>query len=639
MSNGDNNLLLFGSCRLDPARRVLWSGDDPVALPPKAVDLLTVLVEKGGDVVTKEEIWERVWQDAFIEETNLTHNIYLLRKALKEIGEGDLIKTVSRRGYRFVGEVRRSQSGAIVVERHAITRTLVEDITDAPRVLDIQLAAPHQLAAASSRRGIFWATIVAVILIAFVVVFARFRGAAARPAGTEISSIAILPFDAGGDDADLEYVADGMTESLIDSLSQMPNLSVKARDSAFRYRGSDPAAGAVGSQLGVQVIVTGRIVRRSNELTLFASLIDTASNNVLWGKQYTGDLTKLTTIENELARDVVSNLHTQVSNEDRQSLAKRSTGNPDAYLEYLRGRLYWNKRTPADLQRSIQYFQKAIDLDPNFAFAYAGLANAYPYLASYGNESPRDVMPKARDAALKAISLDPDLAEAHTALGLIEHGFDHDYAGAEKEYKLAIELGPNYAHAHQLYGELLDCIGRHEEAGAEYKLALDVDPLSLIVNRMYGEHLYYSHRYDEAVEQLKKTIELDPTFYTAHASLAYVYEAQGNYAGAAEEFAETHASIGETENAAMMRNSFAERGWPGFLQYMTGDHRPKTLPMFNVAVFFAELGDKDHAFAVLNDMNEDRDYLINWINVDPRLDVLKSDPRFGELIKKMGLPT
>jgi len=471
-----------------------------------------------------------------------------------------------------------------------------------------------------------------------VVVFVRFRGASARPANAEISSIAVLPFAAESDDADLEYVADGMTESLIDSLSQMPKLSVKARDSAFRYRSSDPPVQTAGSQLGVQAVVTGRLVRRNNDLTLFATLTDTVSNSVLWGKEYSGDLSKLTTIENELSHDIESNLHSQISSEDRQTLAKHSTDNPEAYLEYLRGRLYWNKRTPADLERSIEYFQKAIDLDPKFAFAYAGLANAYPYLASYGNRSPREVMPMARDAALKAIALEPDLAEAHTALGLIEHGFDHDYAGAEKEYKLAIELGPNYAHAHQLYGELLDCTGRHDEADAEYKQALDVDPLSLIANRMYGEHLYYSRRYDQAIEQLKKTIELDPAFYTAHASLAYAYEAEGNYAGAAEEFAKTHESIGETENAAMMRSSFAEGGWPGFLKYMTGDRRPKTLPMFNVAVFFAELGDKDQAFAVLNDMNDDRDYLINWVNVDPRLDRLKSDQRFNELVMKMGLP-
>ena len=638
MPNGDNDLLLFGSCRLDLTNRILWCGDEPVSLPPKAVDLLTVLVEKAGDVVSKEEIWDRVWSDAFIEETNLTHNIYLLRKALKEIGEGDLIKTVPRRGYRFVGDVRRSQKDAIVIERHAITRTLVEEISDERPITDIQPAARLQLHDAGSNRSLLWIAAVVLILIPIVVLLVRFRGASARPVSEEISSIAVLPFAPENNDADLEYVADGMTESLIDNLSQMPKLSVRARDSAFRYRESGSAQ-AAGGELGVQAVVTGRLIRRNGELTLFASLIDTASNSVLWGKEYSGDLSKLTTIENELARDVAGNLHTQTSSEDRQTLAKHSTDNPDAYLEYLRGRLYWNKRTPADLERSIEYFQKAIDLDPNFAFAYAGLANAYPYLASYGNRSPREVMPKARDAALKAIALDPDLAEAHTALGLMEHGFDHDYTGAEKEYKLAIELGPNYAHAHQLYGELLDCAGRHEEADAQYKQALDVDPLSLIVNRMYGEHLYYWRRYDEAVDQLKKTIELDPTFYTAHASLAYVYEAERNYAAAAEEFAQTHENIGETENAAMMRSTFAQNGWTGFLRYMTGDRRPKTLPLFNVAVFFAELGDKDHAFATLNDMNDDRDYLINWINVDPRLDTLKSDPRFDELIKKIGLPS
>ena len=635
MHNRDNNLVEFGNCRLDVPKRLLWADGEPVQLPPKAVELLCVLVENPGAVVTKDEIWQRVWNETFVEETNLTHNIYLLRKAFRDLGEGDLIKNVPRRGYRFTGEIRGPQDEAIVVERRSLTRELIEEI---PESNDDLLGMTHVAGPASRKgRSVTLPAAVLVVASAAAIVWYVIQGRATKPAISEIRSIAVMPFTSETGDGDIEYVADGMTESLINTLSQLPKLSVRARNSVFRYKGGNAPLKAIGSDLNVQAIINGRFVRRGEHLTVYLSLVDTGSESVLWGRQYERKMSELASLQGEIARDISGSLRTQISNEDRQKLAGRSTVDPEAYLLYLRGRLYWNKRNPRDLERSIDYFQRATELDPNYAFAYAGLANAYPYLASYGNQSARIVMPKSRDAALKAISIDANLAEAHTALGLILHGFDHDFAGAEREYKLAIEQSPNYEYAHQLYGELLDCLGRHEEAETELKRALEIDPLSLIVNRMYGEHLFYTRRYDEAAEHLKKTIEIDPQFYTAHASLAYVYQAQGKYSEAAEEFAKTHEAIGEIENAAAMREIFLRNGWSGFLRYMTGEKRPKTLPMFNVAIFMAELGDNDAAFTVLNDVNEDRNYLINWINIDPRLDRVRDDPRFGELLRKMNL--
>jgi tetratricopeptide (TPR) repeat protein len=357
--------------------------------------------------------------------------------------------------------------------------------------------------------------------------------------------------------------------------------------------------------------------------------------NVIWSKQYDRKMSDLIALQNEIARDVSANI--QARRPGNREEAKASTSDPEAYQLYLRGRFFWNRRTPKDLQRSIEYFQQAIDRDPNYAGAYAGLANAYPYLASYGNMPAREVMPKARDAALKAISLDGDLAEAHSALGLILHGFDHDYPAAEREHLLSIELNPNYATAYQLYGEMLDCRGRHDEAEAQFRKALDIDPLSLIINRVYGEHLLFSRKYDEAVTQLTRTVELDPNFYTAHAMLAYAYQSKRQNAESAEEYAKTHDALGEVENARAMRESYKNSGWQGFLRFMTGEKRPPTMPMFNVAQFSAELGEKEKALSILESLSEDRNYLVNWLNVDPRFDILRDEAQFRELVKKLNL--
>ena len=493
----------------------------------------------------------------------------------------------------------------------------------------------RELSKPKSRRGVVIAlAAVAALALAAYAYFSSSRG---RVGGAK-NSIAVLPFHNESGDPDVEYLSDGMTESLINSLSPLPNLAVKARSTVFRYKGKDADPQKVGSELNVQAVLSGRVVQRGDDLTLSLELVDVGTGDQIWGEQYNRRVTDLVTLQREVARDVSGKLKVKLSGADEQKVAKNYTQDTEAYQLYLKGRYHWNKRTPQGIQKAIEYFQQAIALDPNYALAYTGLADAYALLSNYGGSPPHETKPKAREAALKALSLDEGLAEAHTALGLILHEYDYDFAGAERAYKRAIELNPNYATAHQFLGESLTHRGRHEEAFAEFRRALEIDPLSLTINRLYGESMTFARRYDEAVTQLKKTIELDTNFATAHVSLSTVYQLKDNYAESVEELVKFQELIGEQENAALIRESFAQGDWEGFLRAMTGTRRPVNFPSYIVATFHAERGEKNKAFAELNKSYENREYFMVLLKVDPRLDPLRSDPRFADLMRKVGLP-
>jgi TolB-like protein len=479
------------------------------------------------------------------------------------------------------------------------------------------------------------ATVITVALIAGAYLYWSRGKSAAAP----IESIAVMPFINASGNADVEYLSDGMTETLINSLSQLPKLAVKARSSVFRYKGKEVDPQVVGNELSVQAIVNGRVVQRGDDLTLYLSLVDTRTGNQIWGEQYNRKQVDLISLQSEIGRDVSSKLRTKLSGADEQKLGKSYTANPEAYQLYLQGRFFWNKRTPQTIQKSIEYFQQAIEKDPNYALGYAGLADGYSLLAYYGGAPANEVMPKAKVAALRALSLDSNLAEAHASLGFVFATYDADFAGAEREYKRAIELNPNYTMAHQFYGVMLTRLGRQGESVAELRRALEIEPLSMIVNRNYGESFTFSRRYDESVAQLKKTLELDPTFPTTYLSLSIVYQLMGKYAESIESFAKCQELLGHTQTAALARESFARGGWKGYLRAMTGTRRPGELTSsYTVATFHVQLGQNDKAFAELDKALENREYLIGFTKVDPRLDPLRDDPRFEELLRRIGFP-
>jgi eukaryotic-like serine/threonine-protein kinase len=481
------------------------------------------------------------------------------------------------------------------------------------------------------------AVLLVLILLVGGVVATAFYLRSRSSANATINSIAVMPFINGGNNADIEYLSDGMTETLINTLSQLPDLSVKARSSVFRYKAKEVDPQTVGNELKVQAIVNGRIVQRGDDLTLYLSLVDTRTGDQIWGEQYNRKQADLLSLQNTVARDVATKLRKKLSGTDEQKVARNYTQNTEAYQLYLQGRFFAAKRTPQSIQKGIEYYQQAIAKDPNYALGYAGLSDGYGQLAYYGGAPAPEALSKAREAAFRALSLDNNLAEAHNALGFVVVTADFEYAAGEREYKRAIELDPNFTQAHQNLGVMLCRTGRPEEGMMEMRRALELEPVSIIVNRLYGEVLVFSRRYDEGLAQLKKTAEMDPAFPSTYSALSNTYRLMGRYAESVEAYAKFQELYGRPQTAALARASFAAGGWQGFLRDMTAK-RPEGFSSYMAAIFFAQLGDKDKAFVELNKSFDNREYMLRFIKIDPSVDDLRNDPRFKELTRCMKLP-
>ena len=459
--------------------------------------------------------------------------------------------------------------------------------------------------------------------------------------GNQISSIAVMPFVNESGNADLEYLSDGMTETLINALTQLPNLNVQARSSVFRYKGKEMDAPAIGRALNVQAILNGRVVQRSDGLTLYLELVDAVTGNRIWGEQYDRKQSDLVSLQREVARDVASKLQAKLTSADQQKLAKNYTSNPEAYQLYLQGNSYFEKRGPKNIEIAVGFYNQAIENDPNYALAYAGLANAY----AQPTQQPQG-MPKALEAARRALSLDNDLAEAHTVYARLLAIHDYDFAGAEREYLRAIELNPNYADAHSRYGLLLSSLGKFDAAKREFQRTLELEPLSPGFNFSYGQMLINARRYDDAIIQLKKTLELDDKFILTRPTLATAYMLKGDYRASIELLAQDAEIKGDAEKAASIRESFAKGGWEGYLRYQISLVKPRPDSgerfrevRYDLATIYAQLGEKDKAFEALNDAYENREWrLPTGIRVNPLFDPLRDDPRFRELLKKVGFP-
>jgi len=357
-----------------------------------------------------------------------------------------------------------------------------------------------------------------------------------------IESIAVMPFVNESGDADVEYLSDGMTETLINSLSQIPNLSVKARSSVFRYKGKELDLKKTASDLNVQAILTGRVVQRGGQLTLNLELINAQTENILWGNRYERKSSELVALQSEIARDVSNKLKTKLSGADAAKVEKNYTASTEAYQLYLRGRFYAIKRTAKDARQAIEYYQQAVAIDPNFALAFAGLAEANWFLALYSYPQVNEAVPRARELALKALALDNSLAEPHSVLGIICNTYDRDFSCMEREQKSAVELNPNYSEGHRRYGLLLQNLGRFEEASVAIRRALEIDPLSPVSNQQNAQLLFYERKYDESETLSKKNVELDPNYWYAHLQLFYVYRMKRDYASSIEELARLHKS-------------------------------------------------------------------------------------------------
>jgi eukaryotic-like serine/threonine-protein kinase len=467
----------------------------------------------------------------------------------------------------------------------------------------------------------------------------------ARNTGVAIDSIAVLPFENRSADPETEYLSDGLAESLIYRLSQLPNLRVSPTSVAFRYKGKQADAIKAGNELGVSAVLSGRITQRGDNLTISAELVDVRYNKLLWGEQYDRKMSDLLATQREIAREIVEKLKLKVSGEEK-GLAKHYTESNEAYQLYLKGRFYWNKRTEEGMQKSLEHFQQAIEKDPSFALAYSGLADTYDLLGASdasGAMEPNEAMPKAKAAALKALEIDDTLAEAHISLAHVNYYYDRDWAAAEREYKRAIELNPNYPTAPHWYAVYLMSAGRFDEALAENRRAQELDPLSLPINMTLGWVLLNARQYDQSAEQLRKTVELDPHFILAHHRLGLVYEQQGKYDEAIAEFRQVvNLSSGKPLGITALAHVYALSGKRAEAQKTLVELQDMSKQRYvspaAIALIYAALGDKDQAFAWLKKADEGHDGILARLKVDPRFDSLRSDPRFADLVGRVGLP-
>lgn len=616
----------FGPFRLDPTERKLLRGNEIVVLTPKAFDTLVLLVRNSEHLLEKDEIIRMLWPDTFVEEGSLSNNIFLLRKALGE--DQAFIETVPRRGYRFIGAVRQ-------FPRAAPAR--IEESSEA--------GAPDSTSPVKARRP--WLSraglwVAGVALVASLASAGWFYRRAGQTKGT-IDSLAILPFVNANADPNTQYLSDGITESLINSLSQLPNLKVMSRDSVFRYKGKETDAQTVGRELGVRAIFKARIAQHGDAVNISAELINTRDSSHIWGQQYDRRIADMAVLREEIAREMASALRVRLTGVEEQRLVKNYTANPEAYQDYLKGRYWWNKSNKEGFDKGTEYFQQAVRKDPNYALAYSGLADCYSSLGESGLAPSRDSYLRAKDAALKALELDDTLAEAHSSLALIKSSYDWDWLGADKEIQRAIELNPGYTDAHRLRAEVLWQTGRLDEAISETRRTVELDPLSLDNNDTLGLEFFLARQYDQAIEQEGKVLELDPNYIEAYylRGIAYLKKSmyvegkadleKGVTVAPASELALTGLGYGY---AVTGRRIEAHR----ILDKLNELSKQKYVsPIWRVKIY-AGLVEKDKAFEWLEKAYEDHSIVsVGYIKTNPMFDPLRSDPRYADLLRRTNL--
>jgi eukaryotic-like serine/threonine-protein kinase len=514
--------------------------------------------------------------------------------------------------------------------------------TDSSRLLPASSAYSRQRVLRRYWPHLVWAGVLVAALIVFAFFAKDFRGGLFGSASTAgIESIAVLPFANVSKDSKTEYLSDGITESLINSLSQLPNLTVSSRNTVFRYKDQATDLQRIGRELGVKAILTGRLVQSGDDLLISVNLEDVQAKRQLWGAQYNRKLSNLVAVQEEIAEDIYGRLRPKLDGQEMKRVSKRPTEDVEAYQSYLQGLFYWNKWTEADFKKAGEYFAKAVQQDPRYALAYAGVADTYSMLGNAGYIPPSEAWPPAKVAAMQALDIDESLAEAHTSLALVKEHYEWDWTGAETEFKRAIELNPNSATAHLWYGDFLANTGRLQAGMREVKKAQSLDPVSLIVNTSLGWQYYLSRQYDQAVEQLRSALDIDPKFVSARRMLEGVYAQMGKQKEAFFEREKLISISGNTELASALEEDFSKTGYTGVLRSwldgMTELSKHSYVSSFDIAVIHARLGEKEQTLTWLEKAFDEHDSGLVSLAVDPLFDNVRSDPRFQSLVKRLKL--
>jgi serine/threonine protein kinase/Tfp pilus assembly protein PilF len=492
--------------------------------------------------------------------------------------------------------------------------------------------------------GIIAAVIGFVLLLAVVLLPHRWRDRLLGSGSGHIHAIAVLPFMNVGADPNIEYLADGVTEGIISSLSRVPELRVMARSTVFSYKGrSDINAQKVGHELNVDAVLMGRVTQRGDTLMIQTDLVNVADGSELWGDQFNRKVSDLIAVQGEIAKEIYDNLRPRiVGAAESAEVAKHDTESPEAYQLYLQGLFYWNKWTEEGFRKATDYFNQAVEKDPNYAQAYAGLADTYNFLGESGYIAPLQVWQNAKSAANHAVKLDEGLPEAHISLALVRESYDWDWPGAESEFKRAIELNGNNASAHQWYGDFLTRMGRFDEARVELKKAQELDPLSLLTNTSLGRQLYFTRQYDAAIQRLTKTLEMDPKFVPAQHAIEAAYAQNGMFKEAIGERQRVLTLSGNPDLAAAIGEDFNTSGYPGvmksWLEGLKEVSKRGYVSSYNMAQIYARLGDKGQALASLETALEQRDSNLTYVKVEPAFDDLRSDPRFKRVVQQLNIP-
>ncbi len=617
---------------LDQRAYELRRGGRVLKLERIPTELLLLLVEQRNSIVTREQIIERIWgADVFLDTDNSINSaVRKIRQVLKDNPERPrFIQTVTGRGYRFVAPVSETPAEPQIPTAEPETAVTV------PR------------ADAPARRA--WAVPLGIIVALAVtlgvgLIWSHYR-ANPKPASGRLM-LAVLPFENLTGDAGQEYFSDGLTEEMIAQLGRLEpqRLGVIARTSVMTYKHSPQPLDRIARDLNVQYVLEGSVRRDSGKVRIAAQLIRASDQTHLWAHEYDRELSHLLVLQSEIAQEVAEGIQLTFADDHKRAAATRpsalSPASYEAYDLYLKGRYFWNKRTPQGFQQAIAFFEQAVAKEPNYARAYAGLADSYALMSSYTLAPQSDLVPKARVAALKAREIDPQLAEAHTSLALIAQSYDWDWKTAEQEYRRAIELDPNYATAHHWYAESLALQGRFDEAFREIERARQLDPLSLIIATDNGAILYFSRQYDRAIQQLRTVLDMEPDFPRAHI-VEFVYVQKALFAYALADVNKWHRVEGDPWNWAILAYIYGRSGQPvqarQALQKLEDLNRHRRIDPTALAVAHTGMGNKDEALAWLQKAYLEHSGPLTALKVDPIYDPLRSDPRFQDLLRRVGL--
>ncbi|MEO8572932.1 MAG: winged helix-turn-helix domain-containing protein [Pyrinomonadaceae bacterium] len=655
----------FGGYLLDPTEHQLLRDGEVVALTPKAFETLRLLVENGGHLLEKDRLMEMLWADAFVEEGNLADNVSKIRQALGDSRKTPkFIETVSGRGYRFIAEVKKV--GAAIVQELPATSESTQthpppaiNSSGHARAGEVEIdgvAPPSQIDLNSTdiptgppresfpnHRTVLLAALLAVIVVGGLLFY--FRNAD-RPQTSPVigtrKSIAVLPFRpivAENRDEALEL---GMSDTLISGLSRLRQITVLPISAVRRYMDLEQDAVAAGRDLGVESVLDGSIQRTGERIRISARLVRVEDGRALWTETFDEKFTDIFAVQDSISQKIVTALALQLSGEERDRLTKKYTANTEAYQLYLKGRFFWSKLTPEDLKKSLDYYSQAIAIDPGYALAYAGLADSYNLLGSYGFWPLKESHPKARSAAEKALELDGALAEAHTSLAAVLDDYYWDWPAAEEHFKLAIGLNPSYSLAHSWYSQHLARMGRLDESIEEARIALTLEPLSSSAQSHLGLALYRARRFDEAAAELQKALEFNPKAFDAHIFLGFVYVQQRKSDQAISEF-KIVADMSDQNPSmrALLAYAYASAGKHAEAEAILKEFDPHTgkqpVSQIETALIYTALGEKDRAFEWLEKAYDERAWQLGFLKVEPIFDPLRDDPRLADLMRRVNL--